>query len=78
VEPLYALEKAGGFKDADPRGIAFATERLAAGASELRDLIVAAWTASLDAKASVGFPPVKVADVLSGAVDPYDAVHGKD
>jgi hypothetical protein len=78
VEPLYALEKAGGFKDADPRGIAFATERLAAGASELRDMIVAAWTASLEPKANAGFPPVKVADVLSGAIDPYDAVHGKD
>jgi hypothetical protein len=76
VEPLYQLEKAGGLKPGDPRGPAFATERLAVGASELRDLIVMAWKASDDAKA--GWKPVKVADVEAGKVDPFDALHGTD
>jgi hypothetical protein len=31
VDPLYSLEKDGGFKRGDLRGIAFATARLAAG-----------------------------------------------
>ena len=43
VEPLYQLEKEGGFKPGDSRGIAFAVERLSAGAQALRDMIVDAW-----------------------------------
>src|SRR5215472_7210967 len=43
VEPLYKLEKEGGFKPGDSRGIAFAVERLSAGAQALRDMIVNAW-----------------------------------
>jgi len=51
--------------------------RLAAGASELRDLVVAAWRAS--AGATVGYPAVKVSEVESGAVPvPYDAMVGVD
>jgi hypothetical protein len=76
VEPFYQLEKAGGFKDADPRGVAFARVRLGAGATELRDQIEEAWKAS--ATASVGWPAVKVEDVLAGKVDPYEALYGKD
>jgi hypothetical protein len=76
VEPFYALEKAGGFRPADPRGVAFATERLAEGASMLRDLIVAAWRDSADQK--VGWSPIRVADVLAGKVDPYDALYQVD
>ncbi len=34
VEPLYALEKAGGFRGADPRGVGFTSARLAAGADQ--------------------------------------------
>jgi hypothetical protein len=78
VEPLYQLEKAGGFREADPRGIAFALERVAAGAGELRDVIVEAWNASANSKANVGYPSVKVADVLAGQVDPYESLYGKD
>jgi hypothetical protein len=78
MEALYQLEKAGGFKDADPRGIAFALERVSAGASELRDVIVQAWTFSGGPKAGLGYPVVKVVDVLAGKVDPYEALYGKD
>ena len=78
VEPLYQLEKAGGFKEADPRGVAFALERVAAGAAELRDAIVEAWNTSGGPKTSLGYPPTKVVDVLAGAVDPYEALYGKD
>lgn len=76
VIPLYELEKAGGLAPGDARGIAFATDRLAVGASELRDLISDAW--DMSATTSVGWPVVKVADVLDGKVDPYDSLYGKD
>ena len=76
VIPFYRLEKAGGFKDADPRGAAFVTERLAAGASELRDLIILSWRES--GTASIGWPAVKVAEVEAGAVDPWTSMIGED
>lgn len=76
VTPFYQLEKAGAFRESDPRGAAFATERLAAGASELRDMIATAWRASADA--SIGWPAVKVAEVQSGATDPWLAMYGED
>ncbi|MFN3513674.1 MAG: S1/P1 Nuclease [Phenylobacterium sp.] len=76
VEPLYALEKAGGLRAGDPRGRAFVTERLAAGASELRDMVTEAWRVSLDA--TVGWPAVKVRDVLDGKLDPFDSLYGVD
>jgi hypothetical protein len=76
VEPFYSLEKTGAFRGSDPRGVAFAVDRLAAGASELRDLIVAAWRASAAEK--VGWLPISVADVETGKVDPYDALYGAD
>lgn len=44
VETTYQLEKAGGFDGAGTSaGKAFAEERLAAGATELRDMIYSAW-----------------------------------
>ncbi len=76
VIPFYRLEKAGGFAEGDARGAAFATERLAAGASELRDWITAAWRAS--ARSSIGWPAVKVAEVEAGAVDPWLSMVGED
>jgi hypothetical protein len=76
VEPFYALQKEGGFAGADlARGRAFAVGRLAAGADEARDLVVAAWIAS--AQLPVGYPPLTVEQVVSGA-DPYDALYGED
>ena len=76
VEPLYELEKAGGLRDADPRGVAFATARLGAGASELRDLIVEAWTIS--PKVTVGWSPVSLSDIEAGKADAYKALYNKD
>jgi hypothetical protein len=49
VEKTYQLEKAGGFAGAGtPAGKAFTEERLAAGATELRDMIYTAWVKSAD------------------------------
>jgi hypothetical protein len=76
VIPFYQLEKAGGFRESDPRGAAFVNERLAAGAGELRDFIVAAWRASADQ--SIGWPAVKVAEVEAGTADPWLAMVGED
>lgn len=76
VIPFFEMEKAGGMAQGDPRGVAFATARLGAGASELRDLIAAAWQASPNRM--VGWRPIPVADVLSGKVDPYNALNSVD
>ena len=76
VTPFYELEKAGGFAADDTRGAVFATERVAAGASQLRDLITLAWRAS--GEGSIGWPAVKVAEVETGAVDPWLSMIGED
>jgi hypothetical protein len=76
VEPLYALEKAGGFEGTDQRATAFVTERLAAGASELRDMTVEAWRAS--GAMTVGYPQLKVSDVEAARADPFESLFGKD
>jgi len=76
VTPLYVFEKAGGFAESDARGAAFVTARLAAGASELRDLFVLAWRDSADD--SIGWPTVKVNEVETGTADPWLAMHGED
>jgi hypothetical protein len=76
VEPYYALQKAGGFAGADPRGQVFARQRVAAGAAALRDFVTTAWRAS--AKGSIGYPAITVEQVVSGGVDPYDALYGDD
>ena len=78
VEPFYALEKAGGFHEGDARGVAFMTDRIAAGADELRDLVLMAWTAS--AMMEIGYPTATpAADFEAGKVaDPYALLHGND
>ena len=49
VEETYRLEKAGAFAGAGtPAGKAFVSERMAAGTTELRDLIYTAWVRSGD------------------------------
>ena len=49
VEETYRLEKTGAFTGAGtPEGKAFVNERVAAGATELRDLIYTAWVRSAD------------------------------
>ncbi len=76
VTPFYRLERDGAFAEGDPRGGAFAVERLGAGAGELRDLIVLAWRESANAR--VGWPAVAVAEVEAGTADPWDAMIGTD
>ena len=77
VEPFYQLEKASGFADGDPRGVAFMTGRLAVAASELRDMVIDAWSAS--GRMGVGYPAMSAADVEAGkAGDAYDLLYGTD
>lgn len=66
VRPLYELVQSGGVKDASPAAKAFTLGRLAAGASETRDMIEDAWKAS--ATATVGYPAISVADIVSGKI----------
>ena len=76
VGPLYALERDGGLKPGDRRGIVFATARLAAGASAVRDMIVDAWRQSADTP--VGYPMVNLHDIESGKVRVTRDLFGKD
>jgi len=76
AEPLYALWTSGGFKDGDARGVSFVTERVAAGASELRDLIVRAWRDSVDQ--TVGYPGIKVSAIEAGAPLAFTTIYGDD
>jgi hypothetical protein len=77
VEPFYVLQKDGGFAGHNPtRGEAFAAERLAAAADELRDLVITAWAAS--AHGQIGYPAITVDQVVKGGLDPYDALYGED
>lgn len=76
VGQLYALEKEGGFKRSDPRGVTFAASRLAAGATAVRDMIVQAWEES--ANTPVGYPMVNVRDIESGKVRATRELFGAD
>jgi hypothetical protein len=76
VRPLYRMWGQGNFRPGTTKGADFAAERLGAGASELRDLIVLAWRDS--AKTRVGWPIISVADVEAGKVDPWESLVGKD
>ncbi|HEV2365851.1 MAG TPA: S1/P1 Nuclease [Caulobacteraceae bacterium] len=76
VVPFYRLYQAGGFVPGDARGVAFAAARLAAGADELRDLVVGAWRTSAEEK--VGWPEISVADVEAGRLDPFESLYGAD
>jgi hypothetical protein len=76
IVPLFQLDKAHAFEIRTPEGKAFATARVAAGAAELRDMIVDVWHASADAK--VGFPQISVSDVESGKADALGPLMGED
>ena len=76
VVPLYRLEQSGAIGGGSDEARAFMTGRLAAGASELRDLITAAWRES--ATVRVGWPAINVADVAAGTADPWDSLFGTD
>jgi len=76
IIPFFEMQKAGGLSGAHPGGRAFAVERIAAGAAELRDMVVSAWEAS--AHASLGYPPITVDQVVREKIDPWDALYGND
>ncbi len=76
VVPLYVLEKNGGFRKGDQRGVDFATGRLALGSQFARDMIYDAWLASADAM--VGYPMVNVRDIDSGKVRATRELMGAD
>lgn len=76
VEPVYRLEKNHAFDVGNLAGKPFTVERLAAGASELRDLIVAAWNAS--ANATVGYPGMPVGTLEQGYTAIYPYLYGTD
>lgn len=76
VVPLYRLEKAGQFSDGRSSGLEFVTSRLAAAATEIRDMVVAAWRCS--AGATVGYPPVSVKDIEAGKIKPFAELKGMD
>ncbi len=71
VPDVYRVEAAGGIDAHSPAATALVLERLAAGAAEMRDLIVDAWQMSDDVK--IGYPGIAVRDVESGAVMPTRA-----
>ena len=66
VPKLYQIEKSGGFATGSPDAVGFAASRLAAGAMAVRDFSRWAWQDS--AFSSVGYPEIRVSDVLSGKV----------
>ena len=74
VPAVYELEAAGGIDAHSPAATSLVLDRLAAGAAELRDLVVEAWQASEDEK--VGYPGIAVRDVESGTVVPTRAKVG--
>lgn len=76
VAQLYDIELAHGFASGSPEAVAFATRCVADGASELRDLVVDAWRSSTTA--TVGYPEVRMQDVLSGSVVPQRRALGSD
>lgn len=71
VPDVYRLEAAGGIDTPSPAAKTLVLDRLAAGATEMRDLIEDAWRASGDAK--VGYPGVPVGDYESGKTVPSRA-----
>jgi hypothetical protein len=74
VPAVYQLEAAGGIDGRSQAATSLVLDRLAAGAAELRDLIVDAWAASADEK--IGYPGISVHDVENGTVVPTRASVG--
>lgn len=77
VVPFYTLEKRGEFESSTPAAVDFLDARLADGASELRDLVVAAWDASGSLR--VGYPDgITPAEAESGKSSPKSRVAPSD
>jgi hypothetical protein len=69
VQTVYQLEKEGAFDAATPQAKAFAGQRIADGASRLRDMVTDAWTAS--ANIILGYHgTATIADIEAGKADP--------
>ena len=66
VQPLYQVAKIDLFTTPAPAEVQFAAQQLAAGAAELRDEILDAWTSS--ETIGVGYPVIAVSDIESGKV----------
>lgn len=67
IDQTYQLAPgSNNYTTPSPQSVVFVTQRLAAGAAELRDMIIDAWTQS--ATATVGFPTINVTDIESGKV----------
>src|SRR5262249_35100577 len=67
VETTYQLANvSNNYTTPNPQAVAFVDQRLAAGAGELRDMIIDAWHSS--ATWTVGFPLINVQDIISGKV----------
>jgi hypothetical protein len=76
ILPLFRLEKDGGFKPSDARGIAFMTDKLAQATSDLRDVITDAWVAS--ESMTIGYPAQSLADLTAGRIeDPFRILYGE-
>lgn len=56
----------GNYTKKTSAAVDFVTQRLAAGAAEMRDMIIDAWKSS--AASSVGYPAINIADIESGKV----------
>jgi hypothetical protein len=76
VEPLYQMWGTGAFQSAAPQAVSFTTDRVAAGADALRDLVVDAWRESADG--AVGYPKFSVKDAESGKPVPMGVLYGDD
>lgn len=67
VERAYQLAPStSNYTTPTPAAVGFVTQRVAAGAAEMRDMVIDAWTASGDW--TVGYPAIKVSDIESGKV----------
>jgi hypothetical protein len=77
VLQLYRLDKAHAFDGAGtPEGKAFAAQRIAAAAAELRDMVSAAWRDSETVK--IGIPAVAVKDAEAGDPAALTGLRGTD
>ena len=66
VQPPYQMAKIDLFTTPEPAEVQFAAQQLAAGAAELRDEILDAWTSG--ETIGVGYPVIAVRDIECGKV----------
>lgn len=76
VPRVYDIEAAGGIDARSPDATSLVLDRLAAGATMLRDLTADAWAAS--STQQIGYPRVSVGDIESGKVPLTKALFGAE